>query len=163
VQGEGQNSYDIWVLPLKGDSKPFPFLRTPADEHEGAFSPNGRWVAYVSNETGSFEIFVRPFPPSNRGKWLVSKGMVGSTLPGWRKDGKELTYIDRDANMTSVTVTQDSVFQPGEPTPLFKVPSVMLGALPDRNAFLAGMPIGAAASTSKYLTVVLNWQSGLKK
>ena len=64
---------DIWVLPLTGDRKPFPFLMTPAREGQGTLSPDGKWMAYTSNESGRYDIYVQPFPPTG-GKWLVSTG-----------------------------------------------------------------------------------------
>lgn len=167
VTGEGQLNRDIWVLPLPssgGDSKPFPFLSTPANEHDGSFSPDGRWVAYMSNETGSNEIYVRPFPPSKQGKWLVSKGAFSSA--SWRRDGKELQYVAPGGSIMSVPVTANPVFQHGEPTVLFKPPANarVLDFAPDLNQSLMSMPVAATAgSAPEPFTVVLNWASGLKK
>jgi len=143
--------------------KSYPFLSTPADGYEGAFSPDGRWVAYVSNETGSYEIYVRPFPPSNRGKWLVSKG--GALLEGWRQDGKELVYLTSDGSLMSVPVTTSPAFEAREPELLFKPPSnaIVIGQTPDFKMFLVAVPIQQAASTPEPYTVVLNWTSLPKK
>jgi Tol biopolymer transport system component len=81
---------DIWALPLTDDLKPFPVLKTPFQAHGAQFSPDGKWIAYASNESGRFEIFVQPFPPGP-GKWQISNS--GGTQPRWRRDGKELFYI----------------------------------------------------------------------
>ena len=73
--------------------KPELFLRTPFDETEPAFSPDGRWIAYASNESGRYEVYVRPFPggaPSGSGKWQISTG--GGFHPIWSRDGRELFY-----------------------------------------------------------------------
>jgi Tol biopolymer transport system component len=166
VRTEGQNGYDIWVLPLPsagGDSKPYPFLNTPANERGGIFSPDGRWVAYASNETGSNEVWVRPFPPSKQGKWLVSKGGVSGTA-SWPRDGKELHYVAPDGSVIVVPVTANPVFQAGEPTVLFKRPANagILDAAPGLKTFLAVVPVAAAASAPEPFTVVLNWMSLLK-
>ena len=69
-QGDPNTGQDLWVLPMMGERKPFPFVKTNFEEREGHFSPDGRWVAYVSNESGRFEIYVQPFPGSG-GKWQV--------------------------------------------------------------------------------------------
>jgi Tol biopolymer transport system component len=65
---------DLWVLPMEGDHKPVPYLVTPFSEGQAQFSPDGRWVVYTSDETGTKEVYVRPFPMSSGGKWPVSNG-----------------------------------------------------------------------------------------
>jgi hypothetical protein len=149
----------IYRKAADGTSEEEPLVST----NNGRFSPDGRWVAYVSNETGSPEIYVRPFPPSIRGKWPISKG--ASTAPSWRQDGQELGYVARDGSVMSVPVIANPVFQAGEPQVLFKrLPSaVFLASAPDRNLFLMSVPIGAAQSTPEPFTVVLNWTALLKK
>ena len=95
-EGSLVTGFDIWILPFEGDAKtglkpgkPFVFLNTPASEQAPAFSPDGRWLAYHSNETGDNEVYVRPFPGPG-GKWQVSNGRGG--FPVWSKNGKELFY-----------------------------------------------------------------------
>jgi hypothetical protein len=119
-------------------------------------------VAYTSNETGSNEIYVRPFPPSKQGKWLVSKGVSGSA--SWRRDGRELQYVAPDGSLMAVSVTANPVFQAGEPTVLFKRPAnaLVMDSAPDLNTFLVAMPVAAAGSAPEPFTVVLNWTSLLK-
>ena len=78
---------DLWILPLKGDRKPRPFVRTQSDEGDAAFSPDGRWLAYVSNYSGRYEIYVQPFPGPG-GKWQIST--EGGTAPLWARNGREL-------------------------------------------------------------------------
>lgn len=86
---------DIWVLPnplgAAGESKPYPFLQTPADESEAQISPDGRWVAYTSDESGKREVYVRPFP-TGEGRWKAS--VKAGFEPRWRGDGKELFYLE---------------------------------------------------------------------
>jgi hypothetical protein len=112
------NSRDLMVLPLTGDRKPFPFLSTPFDEQQGVFSPDGKWVAYQSDESGRDEIYVRPFPGPG-GQWQVSTG--GGTMPRWRADGKELFYLAPDGKlMAAAVVAQGATFVPGTPEALFQ-------------------------------------------
>jgi len=160
-----QGSVDIWVLPLEGGSKPFPFLSTPAEERDGVFSPDGRWVAYSSNETGARQIYVRPFSSSVRGKWLVSNG-TSLGAPSWRQDGKELYYVAADGSVMAVPISANQGFQAGEPKTLFKLPSdsVLNAVTPDGNRFLVGDAANSTQPSSlPPFTVVLNWQAGLKK
>ena len=118
LYGSAQNNNDLMVLPLTGDRKPFPFLSTPFNEQEGVFSPDGKRVAYQSNESGRFEIYVRPFPGPG-GQWQVSAG--GGTSPRWRADGKELYYLAPDLKLMAVAVAaQGATFAPGTPEALFQ-------------------------------------------
>ena len=159
---------DLFVLPLQGDHKPIPFLRTEFNESSGQFSPNGHWIAYISDESGSDEIYVREFSSGSAqgsweaaGKWLISKG--GGTDPRWRGDGKELFYVASDGKLMSVEITTKPVFQAGAPRPLFQLPPGFIGGdvTADGRRFLIGVPV--AQSTSVPFTVVLNWQTTLKK
>ena len=95
---------DIWVLPLSGDRKPYPFLRTAVQENWAAFSPNGRWVAYSSTETGQAEVYVTPFPKSGA-KWLVSRN--GGFQARWRRDGRELFFMAPDSMLMAAAVNGD--------------------------------------------------------
>jgi Tol biopolymer transport system component len=90
---------DFWVLPLRGDRKPKLIAGTEFREQEGQFSRDGRLLAYASNETGRFEVYVRSFPDL-RGKWQISTS--GGTFPRWRGDGRELFYIDNDQKLMAV-------------------------------------------------------------
>jgi serine/threonine protein kinase/Tol biopolymer transport system component len=81
---------DIWVLPMFGDRKPYPLVQTPFNEQAAVFSPDGKWVAYMSNESGANEIYVRPF--DKPGKQRISK--AGGMLPRWSRDGHELLYME---------------------------------------------------------------------
>ncbi|MGH9651584.1 MAG: hypothetical protein ACRD3I_14095, partial [Terriglobales bacterium] len=111
---------DVWTLPLEGgDSdhpkpgKPEPFLRTPFTEGYPSFSPDGRWLAYASNESGSSQVYVRPFPGSG-GKWQVSTG--GGTMPVWSRQGRELFYGTEDSRiMVAAYTAQGDAFVPGKP------------------------------------------------
>jgi Tol biopolymer transport system component len=100
-----QSNRDLWVAPLGGDRKPWVFLKTNFDERWAQFSPDGRWVAYMSNESGRDEIYVRPFVEGGSGpttgQWQVST--AGGIHPAWRRDGKELYYLAQDGQMMGRT------------------------------------------------------------
>lgn len=85
--------WDLWVLPVSSDRKPEPFVQTPSNEMQGQFSPDGRLVAYVSDETNRNEVYVQTFPASAH-RWQVSTG--GGSQPRWRRDGRELFYARLD-------------------------------------------------------------------
>jgi eukaryotic-like serine/threonine-protein kinase len=159
---------DLWVLPLRGDRKPTPFLRTEFNERSGQFSPDGHWIAYISDESGSDEIYVREFSSGSAqgswdtaGKWLISKG--GGTNPRWRGDGRELFYVASDGKLMSVDISAKPVFAAGAPMPMFQLPPGVSGAdvAADGRHFLIGVPV--AQSVSVPFTVVLNWQTTLKR
>ncbi len=156
-------SADMFALPAEGDNHPLPLAVTPASEGQGQFSPDGRWVAYTSNESGLSEIYVIPFPPSpNGGRWMVSRG--GGVQPRWRRDGKELFYISPDWTMMAVPVSTSGVFQPGTPQPLFNTQMVDTGirtgpiswdVAPDGKRFLI---ITNESKETLSLNVILNWR-----
>ena len=117
---------DLWVLPMTGaERKPFLFLKTPFREAYGTFSPDGRWVAYHSNESGRPEVYIRPFAPpgttgasATGGQWPVST--AGGILPMWRADGKELYYVNPDGAMMAAPISVNgSTVDPGTPVMLF--------------------------------------------
>ena len=159
---------DLWVLPLEGDHKPTPFLRTEFNESSGQFSPDGHWIAYTSDESGGDEIYVREFSSGSAqgswggaSKWLISKG--GGTDPRWRGDGKELLYVAPDGKLMSVDISVNHVFEAGAPKPLFRLPPGFIGGdvTADGRSILVGVPLAQNASVP--FTVVLNWQTSLKK
>lgn len=152
----------LWLLPLRGARKPIPFLTTAFNESHGRFSPNGRWIAYTSEESGKSEVYVRPFPASNAGgKWLISSG--GGYQPLWRRDGKELLYFSPDSKLMSVDVKTTSSFQVSAPKVLFTVPMADGPAAsnfhrwdiaPDGQHFLINVAVNTGKSQP--ITVVLN-------
>jgi Tol biopolymer transport system component len=161
--------YDLAVLTLEGARNMSPFLATPFNEVQGRFSPNSRWLAYASDESGSgFQVYVRPFPAASGQQTQIS--IAGGMQPEWRRDGKELFYISADGKLTAVPVTTDRpTFTVGAPHALFDVaipePSppyqTDYAVTADGRRFLVNTVVDQP--TRPALTVILNWTSGLKK
>jgi eukaryotic-like serine/threonine-protein kinase len=166
----------IWALPLDGgtaDRQPIPVSSSQFNEATGRFSPDGRWIAYQSDESGKAEIYVQPFDASSAaksssaastpmtGKWLVSNG--GGTSPLWRGDGKELFYLSPDGMAMAADVNISGVFRAGVPKPLFKVSLGVINwdVTADGKRFLLAAP--SVTGAQPHFIVVLNWQAGLKK
>jgi Tol biopolymer transport system component len=155
---------DLWLLPLTGDRKPKKYLATPAEEMHGNFSPDGRFVAYTSNESGQFEVYVQTLPLSDK-KWQVSTN--GGYEPRWRGDGREIYYLSEDRKLMAVSVGPGPSF--GVPQTLFqtRVPAGVTANhqhyVPSRDGrrFLVNTQTGDPSPTP--ITVVLNWTAGLKK
>ncbi len=120
---------DIWILPLEGDRTPRPFLATSFSERAPTISPNGRWLAYVSNESGQDEVLVQPYPDGG-GKTTISTS--GGAEPVWSADGRELFYRQAD-QMWAVTVEFEPRFIAGKPQLLFDEPGFMLGPVGNAN------------------------------
>jgi Tol biopolymer transport system component len=153
---------DIWVLPLFGDRKPFPLIQTEFNEWQPQFSPDGKWIAYASDESGISQVYVQAFPKQS-GK--VSVSTAGGTQPRWRRDGKELFYLAPDRKLMAVIVKAGATFEVDSPRPLFQTSlevnsfrqSYAVSA--DGNRFLLNTPVETVAQP---LTVVLNWPALLK-
>jgi Tol biopolymer transport system component/predicted Ser/Thr protein kinase len=158
--------FDLWLLPADGQGKPAQYLNSPADETQGAFAPNGRFVAYTSNESGRLEVYVQTLPASDR-KWQISTG--GGHEPRWRRDGRELYYLSEDRKLMAVPVTIDAGFTAGAPKALFQT-GVPAGVNPFRTNYVpAGDGQRFLVNTVRDdtgpepITVVLHWTAGLKK
>jgi len=154
---------DLWIMPVDGtdDHKPFVFLQTAASEGGGQFSPDGRWVAYWSTETGPTQVFVAPFPATGA-KWQVST--TGGVFPRWRRDGKELFYRSRDNKLMAASVNgQGSSFEVGTVHPLFDVqpggPFWFYDVAPDGQHFLVNT--AEERTTSAPITLIVNWPAAL--
>ena len=164
-----KNLFDLWVLPLQGERKPKLFVGTQFRESQARFSPDGRFIAYTSDSTGRYEIYVRPFSPDGNvaGLWPISKD--GGTQPAWRRDGKELFFISADSKMVAVPVTTTPTFKAGIPEALLTAPIFGGGAVGnvkrwdtlDGKRFLINSVTTETGSAP--ISIVLNWQAGLKK
>ncbi len=164
--GDGMRE-DLWILPLTGDQKPFPFLRTPFAEEQGQFSPDGKWIAYASDDTGKAEIYVQNFPATGA-KWRISTN--GGTQPRWRGDGKEIFYLAADRKLMAVPVKSGPHFEAGPPATLFQTAitselgpyiSFSYAVTGDGKRFLLLDPVGDESSPA--MSVVLNWTAGLAR
>ena len=148
-----------------------PLVQTTFNELNGEISPDGRWVAYQSNESGQDEIYVRPFPDANSGRWLISTG--GGTRPLWARSGKELFYLGPSGAVMSAAVEGGSTFRAGNPTRLFEGRYFMSATSagrtydvsPDGQRFLM-IKVGDGADETAApasLIVVQNWFEELKR
>jgi eukaryotic-like serine/threonine-protein kinase len=155
----------VWVLPLS-DHKEQPFLQTAANLGMPQFSPNGRWMAYVSNESGRNEIYVQPYPGPG-GKWQISTD--GGSEPVWNRNGRELFYRSRD-KMMAVEITTEPSFSAGKPRALFEgqyvsdtsVPFAEFDVSSDGQRFLMLKPVTPEQAPTQ-INVVLNWTEELKR
>ena len=157
---------DLWFLSLP-DLKKSLFLKAPSVLRNGQFSPDGKWVAYASNETGKWEIYVTSFPEP-RGKWQVSVG--GGEQPRWRGDGRELFYLSPNSKMMAVPVTTGANFEartpvalfqaaPRQPIPIFDL--FVYDVSRDGQRFLINTQVKQAESAP--MSIVLNWTAKLNK
>ena len=159
----GEN--DIGIFELQGERKTTVFLKTPFDEGTVALAPDGRWVAYLSNESGRQETYVRAFP-GPEGKWQIST--EGGVAPVWARNGRELFYISYTEKLMVVDITTEPTFKAGTPRVLlegaFQLRSGALGSnydiTPDGQRFLTVQ--GSDANLTQ-LNVVLNWFEELEK
>ena len=167
VRRDPRSQWDLWVKPMSSgaDRTERPFLRAAANEHLAQFSPDGKWVAYVSDESGTNEVYVESFPkPGTREQ--MSNG--GGSKPRWKADGRELFYLSADGHLMSVAVTPGARLEPGKPSVLFKAPifdvfsaenngySWNYAVAPDGNRFLMTTVTDQSAAIPT-TTVVLNW------
>jgi serine/threonine protein kinase/Tol biopolymer transport system component len=156
---------DIWVLRM-GDRKAQPFLRTPFTEGAARFSPDGRWLAYISDESGRYEIYMQPYPGPG-GKWQIST--EGGTEPVWNPNGRELFYRSGD-KMMAVDIATQPGFTAGKPRMLFEGQYLPTTTTPpnydvsaDGQRFLMLKSVEQAASAPTQINVVLNWFEDLKR
>ena len=166
---------DIWILPFFGNRKPFPFLQSDFDKGAPSFSPNGQWIAYVSEESGTREVYVASFPDP-RTRLQVSN--QGGLAPRWRPDGKQLFYLSPSGQLTAVGVSsKGSTLQLESPKPLFQAfqSSAMPLAFAPGPSGLGTQPFDISRDGQRFLmvssgdteptpiTVVENWDAELKK
>ncbi len=154
----GKTKTDIWILPLSGDRKPYPFVATEFDEFGASFSPDGRWVSYTSSESGKTELYVVPFPGPG-GKWQISTG--GALGGGWVKGGKEIIYLSSDFNVVSVQVNAGaSGLEIGPPRVLFNNSGWVNGAISADGERFLGAVLPEGGDKPK-VALVANWTAGL--
>jgi len=171
-----QTKSDLWVLPMSGkpgDAKPMLYLQSHFMQLQAHFSPDGRWVAYSSNESGKWEVYVRPFTPGGAspagdGKWMISNG--NGMEPRWRRDGKQIFYWNTLGKLTAVDIEAGAAsLKPGLPTPLLDLPIAesspgitnIWDMTIDGSQVLASTGVDIAANAP--ITVVLNWRAAIKR
>ena len=162
------NDRDLWAVHLGHDTIPRPLLTSPSLEDAPALSPDGRWLAYISNESSRNEVYVRPFPNVNDGRWQVS--VAGGVAPSWSRDGRSLYFQDLNAALFEARVTTTPTFANGTPVKLLDgslglTPSAIIpdyDELPGGRGFLMTRPAmtGQSADTSAPV-VVENWTTEL--
>ena len=151
-----KGNHDIWTLPLEGDRKPQPFLRTSSYATSPQFSPDGHWLAYSSEESGGTQVYVQPYPGPG-GKWQVSTD--GGNRPQWNPNSREIFYRNGDATMV-VDVTTSPTFSAGKPIVLYQGPEGNVSR--DAQRFLAMQPVELRQPPTQ-INVVLNWFEELKQ
>jgi hypothetical protein len=159
---------DVWALPLEGARKPVLLLGESFNEWAAQFSPDMRWIAYASTETGTAELFVRPFkvsagrPALGDGKWQVSRG--GGNLPRWRSDN-DIFFTNIPAGLAVLTATvktSGTVFESGVPQRLPLNLGIGWDVTPDGQRFLSAVP-QVQRTAPVAINVVLNWPALLRK
>ncbi len=154
--------YDIWVAPLGG--RPQPLVSTHGNDVGGKFSPDGRWLAYYSNESGRNEVYVRPFPNVNEQKWTVST--TGGQTPVWSPDGRELFYMNGTAMMAVPIDTRGRRLVAGKPQFLFDGPydttqDMNFDISPDGRRFVM-VEADPDAKPTRF-QIILNWTKELSQ
>jgi eukaryotic-like serine/threonine-protein kinase len=151
------------VLPM-GDHQPSPFLQSEFGERQGQFSPDGRWVAYSSDESGRYEVYVQSFPTPG-GKWQISTS--GGAEPNWRRDGTELFYLGTDHKLMAVEVKSGSTFETTAPRSLFD-PRILMATgerhyavSADGQRFLVNTIL--EGTNPEPINIVVNWTAELPK
>jgi Tol biopolymer transport system component len=154
------HSFDLWILPMVGEHKPFLFLETHSAAVTARFSPDGHWVMYSSNQSGNYEVYVQGFPTPEE-KYQISKS---GGMPRWRSDGKEIYYVMGNALMAADVIKADRTFVAGVPHLLFQATfAEPYNVSRDGQRFLIdGMPSSSEAPTIP-ITVVLNWTAILNE
>ncbi|MGH9444054.1 MAG: protein kinase domain-containing protein [Thermoanaerobaculia bacterium] len=157
----GKRTQQLWVAETGGAHKVVPFAADADFQGSSRISPDGRWIAYVSNESGKIEIYVRPFP-EGPGRWQISTS--GGASPVWRRDGKELYFESLDFKVTAVPISASPTFRAGPPAPLFDLRSATNGLMDvpaGEGTFLVAL--ATSDQISPPFSLVLNWRGLLRK
>jgi serine/threonine-protein kinase len=158
IRFAGSSVTEPWVLPLAGNAKPQPYLDNRFRRGDFQFSPDGKWVAYESNEGGRNEIFVVPYPGPG-GKSQVSSDV--GTQPRWNRNGREL-FFRSGAKMMAVDVETGALFRAGTPRLLFEKAAPDYDVAPDGKRFLMVKPVPLTSEATE-LHVILNWFDDLRR
>jgi Tol biopolymer transport system component len=165
-----ETGLDLGILPLFGDRKPFAFMQTTFDESFGRFSPNGRWIAFISEESGREQVYVAPFPGPGRKVQVSNTGASASGgWPRWRQDGRELFYVGPTRMLMAASIaTAGDAVQIGEVRSLFQLSEPAAGMFrgsydvsPDGQRFLVNTVVDEGPRPP--ITLVVNWPALLKR
>ena len=165
-QGSNTSHWNLWAVPVEGKGEPFPVVQTNFDERDGQFSPDGKWIAFESNESGRYEIYLQPFPGPGA-RVPVSAG--GGAQVRWRRDGRELFYIALDGRLMAVPIGiggADRAPEIGAAVPLFTtnvggaisqgVARQQYAVTADGQRFLMNVLVEEANASP--ITLILNWK-----
>lgn len=160
VSGGRGTRNDLWLLPLAGDRTPVPYLEAPSNQIQAQISPNGRWIIYASDESGTWEVYIQAFPVPGS-KRRISVG--GGAQPQWRGDGREIYYLSLDNTLMAVNINLTGSVEVGQIRPLFKAP--VLGSLTDyRNLYAVARDGGkflfkaiAEDTYQEPISILVNW------
>ncbi len=158
-----ETGWDVWLIDMDGDRTPRPLVQTPFNEGSGIFSPDGRWFAYFSNETGRYEACVRGFPEAGTRYVLSGLGAGDSNPPfWWSSDGREILSVTTDGLVRAIDVYPGPTFRAGRARELFRVDShvIALQPMPDHKSFLATVEVGEAQT--KAIVIDTNWMEALE-
>jgi serine/threonine protein kinase len=156
---------ELWILPMTGARQPYRFYQSQYLDRHGVFSADGKWIAYTSNETGQYNVYVQPFPATGE-KWKVSG--TGGAQPRWRGDSREVFYRTVDGKMMAVDIKTAGGFVAGAPhmlfqssaDPLYPNLGIPYAVTSDGQRFLVN--VAADESRSPAITIITNWTAGLK-
>jgi hypothetical protein len=162
-QPDPDTGWDVWRVPLAGDRKPEPLVRTAANEHGGWVSPDGRWIAYTSDESGRDELYLQSYPAPGQRQQLTTTGIgswFGSTTVDWSRDGRELILFDGGVRVMEIEL--GAAFHAGAPRSLFPAPQGVVGfaTTADHQRFLIVEP--AADAEPNAIGLDVNWSAAIK-
>jgi serine/threonine-protein kinase len=171
--GKTQGEADIFIAKLGASEDIRPLIQTTGEDEEAAISPDGKWIAYASDESGTSEVYVRPFPNVDQGQWQIS---VGGFYPVWALNGRELFYLESSSAgvgapnaLMSVAVQPGTTFSAGKPTPVLKFPADASAdfAVGADGRFLFNVTANDTTETARphiaHIVVVHNWADELKR
>jgi eukaryotic-like serine/threonine-protein kinase len=158
--------FDLYAVAVEGEHKPQPYLVTPSNEAHARISPDGHWLAYVSDESGQPEVYVQSFPATGKGKWQIST--QGGDQPAWSGNGRELFFLSPEQRLMSVDIKPGAVPEPGMPKALFGISTVSTGITGARNVYVPShdgqrflVDSVAQETTRTGVVVQLNWVTGV--
>jgi Tol biopolymer transport system component len=159
-QPDPKTGWDVWALPASGDGKPFPVVRSRYGEQGGRISPDGKWISFVSDESGRPEVYVTSFPTPGA-RYQVSTG--GGVFSGWLPDGKRIAFVTPDGVSFTCDVQTNPTFRTSAPHLLFRARPDVSGIAPTRDLsrYIQVVPAGHASRAA--ITVEVNWASALAK